>query len=548
MTTNQTGQNKVLCLSGGGVKGIAELVVLAKIEEITQQPISKLFNIISGTSVGGLIAALLTIPKEEGSTEPRYSAKEALELFENTAPEIFPQSWFNWGIIKHKYSQEPLKKMLEKHLGDNRLDDSLCRLIIPVADLNEGKNSMKIFDSHDQHSPHVRTKDVLLATTAAPTYFKAVVNKEAVKDYDYAAGKPYAFADGGLGANRPAATVLQVLKEGLSYHEQADIMERTMICSINFGKGEQTKAQIPSPNFDGALGWLLNGLIDTLMKNDEEADVNEVRLDPTGEGQNTEIWLPIPKECKNLDDSSQNNITKLKLVAEQYLENNSKLVQDLCDRLKADWNDNLEQSEISNALVSSEVNDEGYENDSISESDITSTKPRVTAMINTEVSDEGYESDSNSDYSDIVVATAEPEVLNAMVSNELESSSTIVTNGETDFAVSSEKFTTTLQWIKELYAKDSKCALEYLEYVNNVSPEELDLTTIASLPEEVQKTVQWIVGLDTESRSELLENIKSLIISTSHDYKDNIYCVQEVTKLEGQDTLYEHADDLVDCY
>lgn len=50
MSTNQMEQNKVLCLSGGGVKGIAELVVLQKIEEITQQPISKLFNIISGTS------------------------------------------------------------------------------------------------------------------------------------------------------------------------------------------------------------------------------------------------------------------------------------------------------------------------------------------------------------------------------------------------------------------------------------------------------------------------------------------------------------------
>lgn len=69
--------------------------------------------------------------------------------------------------------------MLEKHLGDNRLDDSLCHLIIPVADLNEGKNSIKIFDSHDKHSPHVRIKDALLATTAAPSYFKAVVNKEA---------------------------------------------------------------------------------------------------------------------------------------------------------------------------------------------------------------------------------------------------------------------------------------------------------------------------------------------------------------------------------
>ncbi|WP_341754120.1 hypothetical protein [Candidatus Tisiphia endosymbiont of Dioctria rufipes] len=62
-----------------------------------------------------------------------------------------------------------------------------------------------------------------------------------------------------------------------------------------------------------------------------------------------------------------------------------------------------------------------------------------------------------------------------------------MTNGKTDPTVISEKFTTTLQWIKELYAKDSKCALEYLEYVNNVSPEKLDLTTIESLPEEVQK-------------------------------------------------------------
>lgn len=94
---------------------------------------------------------------------------------------------------------------------------------------------------------------------------------------------------------------------------------------------------------------------------------NEVRLDLTGEGQNTEILLPIPKECKSLDDSSQNNIAKLKVVSEQYLENNAKLVQDLCDRLKADWNDNLEESKVSNVMVSNGVNDEGYESDSNSD-------------------------------------------------------------------------------------------------------------------------------------------------------------------------------------
>lgn len=516
MSTNQMEQNKVLCLSGGGVKGIAELVVLQKIEEITQQPISKLFNIISGTSVGGLIAALLTIPKEEGSTEPRYSAKEALALFENTAPEIFPKNWFNWGIIKHKYSQKPLEEMLEKHLGDNRLDDSLCRLIIPVADLNEGRDSIKIFDSEDKHSIHIRTKDVLLATTAAPTYFKAVVNKEAVMDYDYAAGKPYAFADGGLGANRPAAIVLQVLKEGHTYHEQADIMERTTVCSINFGVDKQIKAQIPSANFDGVLGWLLNDLVDIIMKNDEEGDATEVRLDITGEGQNTEIVLPITKECKNLDDSSKSNIAKLKIIAEQYLANNSKLVQDLCDRLMASYQDNLEESKLLNT--------------------------NSNAMLGDENNDEGYESNNNLNF-DIEETIVEPKV-SVMVSAKLEPGSTLA-NRDTESTVNAAMLQKAIQWIKHNHENTSEY-LQYLEYLENVKypTVELDIAEIESLPEEVQEIIQWIVSLDAESRSGVLQNIKSLI-SDSYEGIYTTSCDQEMMELEGLEPQYEQV--LVDC-
>lgn len=51
--------NRILSLSGGGVKGIAELVVLTEIEERTGKSITELFPIITGTSVGGLIAGLL---------------------------------------------------------------------------------------------------------------------------------------------------------------------------------------------------------------------------------------------------------------------------------------------------------------------------------------------------------------------------------------------------------------------------------------------------------------------------------------------------------
>ncbi|XVN41247.1 MAG: patatin-like phospholipase family protein [Rickettsia endosymbiont of Argas persicus] len=191
--------NRVLALSGGGIKGIAELVVLIEIEEKTGKSISELFPIISGTSVGGLIAALLTIPKEPGSKEAKYSAKEALEIFKGSSSDIFPNVFLGSvkQIFTHKYSRKPLEKLLEKYLADNRMDSPTSRLIIPVNSLTTNDNELEIFDSLDKYSPHVRVKDVLLATTAAPTYFSPIMDKAAVQGHNYASGLPYAYADGG---------------------------------------------------------------------------------------------------------------------------------------------------------------------------------------------------------------------------------------------------------------------------------------------------------------------------------------------------------------
>lgn len=118
--------NRILSLSGGGVKGIAELVVLAEIEERTGKSITELFPVITGTSVGGLIAGLLTIPKEPGSSESKYSARQALEIFKEAAPKIFEQHWYSGvkQVFKHKYSQQALKQVLEEHVGNNRLSNA----------------------------------------------------------------------------------------------------------------------------------------------------------------------------------------------------------------------------------------------------------------------------------------------------------------------------------------------------------------------------------------------------------------------------------------
>jgi patatin-like phospholipase/acyl hydrolase len=335
-TSESIKSNRILSLSGGGVKGIAELVVLAEIEERTGKSISELFPIITGTSVGGLIGALLTIPKEQGSNIAKYSAKDALKIFTDAAPKIFEHHWYDGikQIFTHKHSQGPLKEILEHHLAELRLDDTTSRLIIPVTDLASPDKEVKIFDSQDSYSPHIRVQDVLLATTAAPTYFKPVTNKEHIKGYENQEDALYAYADGGLGANRPAYEALKILKNGHSREENAKILDYTMVLSLNFDNDREASSSIPKIGFDGVIGWLVKGkLVSRLMQSSEDSSAAEVRVDLPGDDEFVEVKLPITKETKSLDNSSLKNIDSLIAVGRKYIEEHTEQLQKLCDNL-----------------------------------------------------------------------------------------------------------------------------------------------------------------------------------------------------------------------
>lgn len=380
--------NRVLALSGGGIKGISELMALIEIEERTGKSITELFPIISGTSVGGLIAALLTIPKEPGSKEAKYSAREALEIFKSSANDIFPDTFL--GSVKqlftHKYSQKPLKELLEKYLGDNRMDNTTSRLVIPVNDLTTNGGELEIFDSFHGYSPHVRVKDVLLATTAAPTYFKPIMDKAAVQGHEYASDTPYTYADGGLDANRPANEVLKLLKKGyihkeqshireektLTREEQKEILDNTMVCAFNFSNDIEPTSSIPKIGFDGVIGWLVKGkLVSRLMNNMENSSTIEVKNDLSGEDEFFEIGLPITKETESLDDASPKNIEKLEEIGRKYVAENSEQIQRLCDTLI----DNLNKEQAANQPV--DLIDEGFEE----EEDIANNEDAVNTPI-----------------------------------------------------------------------------------------------------------------------------------------------------------------------
>lgn len=86
---------KILSIDGGGIRGIIPAMVLAEIEARAQKPAAELFDLIAGTSTGGILAAALASPDQNGN--PRWAAAELVDLYRTEGPHIFRRSL--WRIV-----------------------------------------------------------------------------------------------------------------------------------------------------------------------------------------------------------------------------------------------------------------------------------------------------------------------------------------------------------------------------------------------------------------------------------------------------------------
>ncbi|HXO49427.1 MAG TPA: CBASS cGAMP-activated phospholipase, partial [Mycobacterium sp.] len=183
---------QILSLDGGGLRGMYTAAVLARLEEDLGIHIADHFDLIAGTSTGGIIALGLGL----GMT-PR----EILEFYTAHGPRIFPHRTRLRSlrrISRTKYSAAPLRAALEQILGDRLFGHSTKRLLITPYDIG-------VDDVHLFRTPHLATLvrdwrekaiDVAMATTAAPTCFpgKALDGARRI--------------DGGIWANNPAMVAL----------------------------------------------------------------------------------------------------------------------------------------------------------------------------------------------------------------------------------------------------------------------------------------------------------------------------------------------------
>lgn len=192
---------KILSIDGGGIKGLYSASVLAVLENHFEKKVIDCFDLICGTSTGGLIALALSID---------LSAKEVVEIYKENANLIFPynQNFSDknlicnlWGQCRqafgvNKYDNEGLKKALEKIFQDKQMRDAKVNLCIPSVDIVNGTGRVFKTGHCDEYKidPPLLMKDIALATTAAPTYFPPIKVDSL----------PQLFIDGGIWANNPS--------------------------------------------------------------------------------------------------------------------------------------------------------------------------------------------------------------------------------------------------------------------------------------------------------------------------------------------------------
>jgi patatin-like phospholipase/acyl hydrolase len=159
-------KRRVLSLDGGGVKGFVQIVALVFLEHFTGRRVYEMFDLIVGTSVGAIIASLLSTGK--------FSAKEVHLMMKELMPEIF-KFRFRMPFVQPKYSKKMLKKKYDEILPNFKMKDAKVKLVITAYEVTGGR--MHFYKSWEKKDGKLGLYDVVDMSSAAPTFFRQVVDK-----------------------------------------------------------------------------------------------------------------------------------------------------------------------------------------------------------------------------------------------------------------------------------------------------------------------------------------------------------------------------------
>lgn len=318
---------KILSIDGGGMRGVVPAVVLADIERRTGRPVSELFDLVAGTSTGGIIALGLSVPGENG--KPKYGAADLVKLYETEGATIFRHDpwhriWALGNLLEEKFSSEGIERVLKKYFADTMVSDALMEVLVTSYDIERRQpfffKRHRAIEAADHDWPMWQAAR---ATSAAPTYFEPARLDAATGD-DY-----FALVDGGVFANNPAMC---------AYVEARTVWpDEGSFLVVSLGTGELTR---PIP-YEQARGWGLAMWAQPILGVvfDGVSDTVDYQLKDLCKDRVTRVsgyhrfQATLTSGNDDLDDASRTNIRALKLLAEDLVERHDHDLKQLCAQL-----------------------------------------------------------------------------------------------------------------------------------------------------------------------------------------------------------------------
>lgn len=312
---------RILSIDGGGIRGIIPALVLARIERLTNRPIASLFDLVAGTSTGGILALGLTIPKFAG--RPLYAAQEFVKMFEREGSRIFSRSLVRTLITSDslfwkKYSSQGIEQVLFEYFGDSRLSDAVTDVLVPSYEIQRRfPFFFKSASARQRPDYDFPARDIARATSAAPSYF------EPMKIPTGTNSDHYTLIDGGIFANNPAACALVEAQCTLPHPGGY------LVVSLGTGSLMRTLPLRLARNW-GGLFWVkpvLDAIFDGVSST---VDFQLRQLLPTGYYR---FQPSLKARNHRLDNTSRANIGALKALANRMIDEGSAELEELCDAL-----------------------------------------------------------------------------------------------------------------------------------------------------------------------------------------------------------------------
>lgn len=285
----------ILSLDGGGMLALSQAVVLAEIERLCG-PLSKAFDLIAGTSAGGINALMLAHPAG-------YSAEDVASLYVENGQKIFHRPFWRivndiLSVIEAKYPADGIESVLKKFMGSATMSEATTNILIPATDV-VGETGV-IFRRDSIAYRNTPMWQAARATSAAPTYFPAFNG----------------LVDGGLLANDPSACALGMARD--LWGKAASNVEYFLV-SIGTGSCSDRITAASAAHW-GIAGWLPE-IVGVILKSDSSFVQSQVRADI---GRKlVRINDPLPKYASAaIDDASAKQIEALKRFGRETIENN----------------------------------------------------------------------------------------------------------------------------------------------------------------------------------------------------------------------------------